>query len=128
MTAVLGEILRELTFGVVQNRCGFWIHLFLTQPGLLRLGCPLLVPVSWPTSSPAKHTRANPFLVASRVSGPIGEATVLERHALEGSGSVGMVLDDTGGSLHMHRAGSRRDKNCHQGFGEATTVLLMAGW
>ena len=33
MTAVLGEILRELTFGVVQNRCGFWIHLFLT-PGV----------------------------------------------------------------------------------------------
>ena len=33
MTALLGEILRELTFGVVQNRCGFWIHLFLT-PGV----------------------------------------------------------------------------------------------
>ena len=33
MTAVLGEILRELTFGAVQNRCGFWIHLFLT-PGV----------------------------------------------------------------------------------------------
>ena len=99
-----------------------------SQPGLLRLGCPLLVLVPWPTSSPAKHTRANPFLVASRVSGPIGEATVLERHALEGSGSVGMVLDDTGGSLHMHRAGSRRDKNCHQGFGEVTAALLVVGW
>ena len=86
------------------------------------------MPVPWPTSSPAKHTRANPFLVASRVSGPIGEATVLERHALEGSGSVGMVLDDTGGSLHMHRAGSRRDKNCHQGFGEVTAALLVVGW
>ena len=99
-----------------------------SQLGLFCPECSFLVLVPWPTSSPAKHTRANPFLVASRVSGPIGEATVLERYALEGSGSVGMVLDDTGGSLHMHRAGSRRDKNCHQGFGEVTAVLLMGGW
>ena len=35
MTALLGEILRELTFGVVQNRCGFWIHLFLTAGAAL---------------------------------------------------------------------------------------------
>ena len=99
-----------------------------SQLGLLRLGCSFLVLVPWPTSSPAKHTRASPFPVASRVSGPIGEATALERHALEGSGSVEMALDDTGGSLHMHRAGSRRDKNCHQGFGEVTAALLVVGW
>lgn len=35
MTALLGEILRELTFGVVQNRCGFRIHLFLTVGAVL---------------------------------------------------------------------------------------------